>query len=117
MKFLWKTINDIAKYKKRTKTSTSLIDNNGNEITDSHKIGNALNAHFSEIGSKLASKIENIPMCNNFASTSLLLSKTTSFYFKAITLTEILRHIKQLNPAKSTGPEGIPLKFIIMGLK
>jgi len=90
------------KYKKRTKTSVnSLIDNNENEITDSHKIGNALNAHFSDIGSKLASKIEKIPMSNNFSCTSLISSKTTSFYLKPITITEVLRHIKQLNPEQN----------------
>jgi len=54
-------------------------------------------------------------MSNKFSSTSLISSKTISFYLKPITLTEALRHIKQLNPAKSTGPEEIPLKFIAMG--
>jgi len=69
---------------------------------------NVFKAHFSETGSKLASKIENIPMSNNFSCASLIPSKTASFNLKPITLTEVLRHIKQLNPAKSTGSEGIP---------
>jgi len=45
----------------------------------------------------------------------LIPNKTTSFYLKPITVDEVLSHIKQFNPAKSTGPEGISLKFITMG--
>jgi len=33
---------------------------------------------------------------------------------KPITIAIVLTHIKSFNPAKSTGPEGIPLKFIVM---
>jgi len=44
----------------------------------------------------------------------LIPQKTTSFYLKPIAIAEVLTHIKLLNPAKSTGPEGIPLKFIVM---
>jgi len=36
-------------------------------------------------------------------------------FLKPITIAEVLRYIKDLNPAKSSGLEGIPLKFIIMG--
>jgi len=69
-------INDIAKYKNHTKIQvTSLIDNNGKEITDLHKIANTLNTHFSEIGPKLASTIDNSSQTGNFSYTSLIPQK------------------------------------------
>ena len=60
MKSLWKTINDIAKYKKRTICQIKELTNEAGEKTNkSDKIGNLLNSYFSEIGQKLAQKYEN----------------------------------------------------------
>ena len=51
MKSLWKTINDIAKYKKRTICQIKKITNEaGEKTTKFDKIGNLLNTYFSEIG-------------------------------------------------------------------
>ena len=36
------------------------------------------------------------------------------FLSQPITESEILKHIKQLNPSKSTGPDGILIKYIAM---
>jgi len=47
-------------------------------------------------------------------NTSLIRQQSASFYLEPITATEVFSHIKQLNPAKNNGPEGIPLKFLKM---
>jgi len=115
-KLLWKNINDTARYKKHLKIQvSSLIIDSGKETTDQQQIGNTLNTHFFEIGLKLASKIESPTLNGDFLITSLITQKNSSFFLKPITIAEVTRYIKGLNPAKSAGPEGIPLKFIIMG--
>jgi len=53
----------------------SLIDNNRKEITDLHKIANTLYTHFSEIGPKLASTIDNSSQTRNFLCTLLISQK------------------------------------------
>jgi len=46
----------------------------------------------------------------DFNCTSII----ASFYFQPVSVLDILRHIEQLNPNKSTGPDRILIKFIIM---
>jgi len=59
-------------------------------------------------------KLKTLSSPCNFSCNSLIAQQCASFYLKPNTITEALSHIKQLNPAKNKGPEGIPLKFIIM---
>ena len=115
MKFLWKTINDIAKYKKKTiSLITELTCDTGEKITSSKEMANMLNNYFSEIGQKLAANIELTNSANIRNSTSFITQRCTSFYLQPITESDILKHIRQLNPSKSTGPDGIPIKYIAM---
>ena len=59
MKFLWKTINDIAKYKKKAISFiTELTCDTGEKIISSKKMANMLNNYFSEIGQKLTANID-----------------------------------------------------------
>ena len=115
MKFLWKTINDIAKYKKKTiSLITELTCDTGEKITSSKEMANMLNNYFSEIGQKLAANIELTNSANICSRTSFITQRCTSFYLQPITESDILKHIRQLNPLKSTGPDGIPIKYIAM---
>ena len=115
MKFLWKTINDIAKYKKKTiSLITELTCDTGEKITSSKEMANMLNNYFSEIGQKLAANIKLTNSANICSSTSFITQRCTSFYLQPITESDILKHIRQLNPSKSTGPDGIPIKYIAM---
>ena len=79
-------------------------------------MANMLNNYFSEIGQKLAANIELPNSANIHTSTSFITQRCTSFYLQPITESDILKHtsIRQLNPSKSTGPEGIPIKYIAM---
>ena len=57
-KHLWQTINDIPKYKTKTKCNvTSKTNENGAKITNPTNIGNLFNTYFSDIGKKLTLKI------------------------------------------------------------
>ena len=71
-----------------------------------------LNNYFSEIGQKLAANIELTNSANIRISTSFITQ--FSFYLQPITESDILKHIRQLNLSKSTGPDGIPIKYIAM---
>ena len=46
--------------------------------------------------------------------TSLIPLQNNSFYLKPISLSEVLMYLQLLNPAKSPGPNGMPLKHIRM---
>ena len=86
------------------------------ENTKSDEIGNLLNTYFSEIGQKLAQKYKKFTTKvtkHKRSCTSLITHNISSFYIKPITIDEIIKHIKQLNPSKSTGPDGIPIKYLI----
>ena len=50
MKFLWKTINDIPKYKKAISLITELACDTGEKITSSKEMANMLNNYFFKIG-------------------------------------------------------------------
>ena len=76
-------------------------------------MANMLNNYFSEIGQKLAANIELTNSANIHSSTSFITQKFTFFYLQPITESDILKHIRQLNPSKSTGP-WIPIKYIAM---
>jgi len=93
-----------------------LVNEAGEKVTNKAEIGNLINrpTYFSEVGEKLATDNEDSVISCNFTSTSLIRQQSASFYLKPITATEVLSHIKQLNPAKSNGSEGIPLKFLKM---
>ena len=85
MKFLWKTINDIAKYKKKTiNFITELTCDTGEKITSSKEMAKMLNNYFSEIGQKLAANIELTNSANIRSSTSFITQRCTSFYLQPI---------------------------------
>ena len=77
-------------------------------------MANMLNNYFSETGQKLAANIELTNSANIRSSTSFITQRCTSLYLQPITESDILKHIRQLNPSKSTGPDGIPIKYIAM---
>ena len=77
-------------------------------------MANMLNNYFSEIGQKLAANIQLPNSANILSSTSFITQRCTSFYLQPITKSDILKYIRQLNPSKSTGPDGIPIKYITM---
>ena len=115
IKHLWTTINDIAKYKTKAKGNIAYLVNNQEEkITEPTDIANTFNTFFSTVGQRLASSIEDPGDLCTLSCTSLIPQQNNFFYLKPITLSEVLMYLQQLNPAKSPGPNGIPLKYIRM---
>ena len=100
--------------KKRISLITELTCDTGEKITSLKAMANMLNNYFFEIGQKLAANIELPNSANIFSSTSFITQRCTSFYLQSITESDILKRIRQLNPSKSTGPDGIPIKYIVM---
>ena len=77
------------------------------------KIGNLLKLMFSGNRSKKwPLKIEQPNLQIDFLCISLITHSKASFYLKLITTIDVIKHIKQFNSAKSTGPEEISLKYI-----
>ena len=76
-------------------------------------MANMLNNYFSEIGQKLAANIE-LPDSANIISSPSFITQRCTYYLQPITESDILKHIKQLNPSKSTSLDGIAIKYIAM---
>ena len=114
---LWRTINDITKFKFKRKSKlqiTELLDEADMKVTDQIKIANLFNDFFSEVGQKMANKIDKPSASNTTFSNPLTENRCNSFFFKPITTADILAHIQQLNVNKCAGPEEIPIRVIKM---
>ena len=81
-------------------------------ITGAGNISNLFNKYFTSIGPKLASKL-NFDK-SNVAPTNFISSVPYSFFLKPITEVEIIGHLRNLQLSKSTGTDGIPIKYIKM---
>ena len=115
MRTLWKTINDITKFKKRSNLQiTELLDKADIKVTVHIKMEKLLNDYFSEIGQKKAAKIDKPPTTNTNSTNPSISNRSNSSFFKPVTTTDILTYIQQLNVNKSAGPENIPIKIIEM---
>ena len=114
---LWKTINDITKFKNKQQESIEEIVNDENKIiTDPVEMANTFNTYFSTIGSKLASKIDKPSNNCNYSCNSYISNKMTSFFLNPIIMYDIVKHINNLNPVKSSGLCKIPIKYIKMSM-
>ena len=90
---LWKTINDITKFKNKQQESIKEIVNDENKtITNPVEMANTFNTYFSAIGSKLASKIDKPSNNYNYSCNSFISNKMTSFFLNSITMYDIVKH-------------------------
>ena len=107
---LWKVINEIIR-KERKQTSNiphEVIDANGHKQTDSATISNAFNQYFSEVGSRLASKI---PPTSK-SPTANIKSAPYSMFLEPTTEEEVTQYIRSLNDHKNAEATDIPIKCI-----
>ena len=67
---LWKVINEIIRQERKQTNNIphEVVDANGHKQTDSVTVSNAFNQYFSEVGSRLASKI---PPKSKFPTTNI----------------------------------------------
>ena len=105
---LWDTVNDLTG--KNKKDSSNIFHDNDQQLTNPNDISDAFNTYFTNIGPKLASKINNINR-KNFATflppyfhKSLFLSPTDKY--------EILKIVKALKSSRSTGHDGLSVNLL-----
>ena len=84
---------------------------NGIDSEDPKLISNAFNGYFINVGKTLSSKISSVTNCP-FTETSLIPNHAQYFFLHPIRVQEVINHINELNPSKSGGRLGIPIKYI-----
>ena len=86
---------------------------NGNsseeKISDPHKIANMFNEYFVNVGPNIAKKI---PSSDKMYNHFLTGSYKNKFFLEAVTKRELETEIKNLNPKKSLGYDGLSVRVI-----
>ena len=91
-------------------TTTKIIDQKGNQITEQQEICNKFNNFFSNIGQNIS---KTIPLCTTSNNPSSIISQhKKSFFFTPITSNEIMIQIGKLDNKKSPGIDKIQNKFL-----
>ena len=104
---LWSTINEACSRKSRSTTVKS-IEIGQHTVTDSARISEAFNEHFSQIGSKLVDSLSE--STNSFPS---YVSQTNQvFELKPTCPNEVKELLLKLSERKATGLDKISNKFI-----
>ena len=113
---IWRVINDILKFKKKSSNCSieKLVNENGEIIQHPQEVAELFNQHFSGIGSKVAKKAPPISSDCNFSTLSFIKRNSSSLFFHPITEQEVLIHLRELNSSKSSGLYGIPIKYVKM---
>ena len=83
---------------------------NGIDSEDPKLISNAFNDYFIHVGKSLSSKISFVTNCP-FTEASLTPNHSQSFFLRPIGVQVVINHINELNPFKSGGRLGIPIKY------
>ena len=104
-KKIWQGINNIIHNAKSNKNNNISIKINNETIIDQTVVASAFNDFFSSIAQNLQDKI---PHFGNFEDYVTGLTSSSSFFFNAVTQSEMLKVITSLNHSKSTGEYSIP---------
>ena len=108
---LWKHLGTLIN--KQTNGKPNHIDKilyKGTFHTNNKDISNSMNEHFCKVGESLQS---NLPSCDGNLFKQHLPARTiNTFVLSHVLYEEIIREIKDLNPKKSTGHDGIGAKII-----
>ncbi len=81
----------------------------GNEIlTNKHEIANALNTHFNDVGTKLASDIPH----GRWTPESYITFSNTQFFMQNVLETRVYKLLSTIKTSKSAGHDGIPAKLL-----
>ena len=109
---VWKSTNDIVKYKRKSSSLPSkIITSDERDISNPCEISNAFNDYFSTAAKPLSDNIPNPSEAYVCSPSTLIKNTCNSFFLKLVTEEQILYHLKNLNPSKSSGMQGIPIKF------
>lgn len=107
----WKTLNDIRGKKSKSTEIREIKESPSvaKLTTDSNQIAEVLNIHFSEIASKLASKIDNnVNMSINTDPLCFIRPVNSVFTFVMINPERVFKLLQTLDVSKAIGLDGIP---------
>ena len=114
-KALWRTINEITKRKKKTKTVLGkLCLENGTFTENSKEIANVLNTYFVNVGPKLAEKL---PQSRKSFESYLANSPVGSFHINPTNSDEVLRIINDFSSSNCEDPHKITPKLYKLGAR
>ena len=114
LKKLWVGINQIINNVKNRENGPTCIeiDDNGTTITitESNKIAEKFNKHYSSVADKILSKRKY--QCKHLFSKYLKNPNSKSFMMTPTSNTEIIDTISNMDTSKSVGPNSIPNQLI-----
>ena len=118
---VWKSIRSLVNMKPGKNSTIKLMDENKNIISDSKIIGNVFNDHFSTLGAKVQQKIPHEEgdfreylKRKDKNGKAIINPDDRTFFLSPTTPKEIGKLIDNLNPSKSTGPNGVPVFILKM---
>ena len=112
VKKVWIGIKEVINIKSKTHNIPNCIEVNNKAITDKTEICNSFNDYYSTIAENILDN-NKTPILRTF-DTYLKNPSNTSFAFELCDPTEIVLLINELDPLKSSGPNGIPTKILQM---
>ena len=115
-KSLWKQIKSIQNdANKSSKTLPDQLNIDGEMITDSHEIASKLNKFFTTISSRLTSTKKSVQMDDLSKLINYVNEKVPTFFkIPHITTSQVTTYIRNLDPGKSTGLDGIGPRILKM---
>ena len=99
-----------ASLKRSLNHSISLLETDGENLSNAEDIANTLNNYFSTIGEKLAKNIKKQDLL--FYTHYLKNRISSSFFLNPPSIAEVYNEICSLKLKKSTGPDDIPSYFV-----
>ena len=109
---LWKTINDIVKFKRKSSSSPRQILTTNGKTNSPAKISKGFNDYFTSIANSLAADIPIASNQHNCYPSSSISCALQSFFLKPVTDEQIAYRLLGLDCSKSTGIKVIPIKYI-----
>ena len=91
------------------KTENLKTENSG-PLSDTEKIAEYLNIHFTNVGPKLASEIPTVDCDVNPADSQQRVN--SSFELKEVTISDVFKKLQEVNVARATGHDNIPNKIL-----
>ena len=111
-KKLWKTLNNIANFKKpKFSDNIILTDDNGAPM-DNQQVGNYFNDYFTSIGPKIHSQCSRSSLPHNSLLNNNIKKSINSLYLSPISKYDIINFISELDTNKSTKSDCASAKFI-----
>ena len=101
----WTAIKELIGKCKREVIS-SVIEIDGNELSDKNIIANEFNKFFNQIGVKLGQAISSTDKAEDFLPFTE--DENPRFNFQQVTSNTVMKIVEKLKPKRSAGPDGIP---------